>query len=700
MLQSSYTSSKKKALIVFLLFFVINFLNLRAAEAITDSQTPTITSPLTATANVGLLFNYQITVSADFYSFNAFGLPSGLTVDNITGQISGIPVSSGSSSITLMAYPSSGSGSVATATLVLAIRSSSPVITSAREISGIIGTVFNYQITATNSPTSFSATGLPAGLTVNTVTGLISGTPSVSAISNLSIAASNSEGSGTADVTLNISAPAPVTAPVITSPTTASGQVGIKFTYQITATNRPFRFSASAALPEGLLVDATSGFISGTPTTPGTYNFLIKANNNDGSGIANLTLIIKPSSLESTPVITSSTSAAGKLGVPFSYQITATNNPTSFEAELPLINSGLSIDQKTGIISGIPTIFGNLNIKISAAHEFGSNAGTADLSLSLSGNRQIPMVISPAAASGSAGKPFSYQIMATNNPTSFAANFHRPPSANNNGFSINAQTGLISGPASLNENISVDVQATNSAGTGTARIFFFVKDPEIPVVINSPAVAEAIAGESFSYEVTTSSNSTSMNAAGLPPGLSFTTIEKTDPTTRTKITSGLISGTPTTSGSFNIGLSASNFNNVGSIAEVKLLIFGEQAAAPLQDGTLVNDRGTIFIIENGLKRGFTSLSAFIKSGHKLSSVIEADTSNITVGEVISEAAQRHPRGTVVVSQGIVYFLGKDLRYPFPSEEVFLSWGNKFKDVVPANSADLAMPIGQVVSIKM
>ncbi len=416
-------SPKINITVIFLLLFAVTFLNLSAAEAVADSQTPTITSPLAATGRLGTSFNYQITVTSDFYSFNAFGLPAGLSVDNVTGIISGIPSLAGTSSINLMAYPSSGVGSIATASLVITISSSPPVITSAREISSTVGIAFTYQITASNSPTSFNATGLPAGLAVNTTTGLISGTPTTSGTSSLVIEANNSEGRGTATVTLTISPPASVSAPVITSPTTATGQVGIKFSYQITATNRPFRFSASAGLPDGLLVDATSGLISGTPTTPGTFNFLIKANNNDGSGIANLTLIISPSSLEATPVITSPTTAAGQLGVPFSYQIAATNNPTSFDAELP-VNSGLSIDQKTGAISGIPAIFGNLKVKISAAHEFGSNSGSADLVLSLSGNRQIPMITSPAAVSGSAGKPFSYQITATNNPTSFAADFH------------------------------------------------------------------------------------------------------------------------------------------------------------------------------------------------------------------------------------------------------------------------------------
>jgi len=81
-----------------------------------------------------------------------------------------------------------------------------PVVTSPTTASGTVGQSFSYQITANNSPTSFGATGLPAGLTVNTSTGLISGTPSSAGTSTVTISATNSAGTGTGTVTVTISA--------------------------------------------------------------------------------------------------------------------------------------------------------------------------------------------------------------------------------------------------------------------------------------------------------------------------------------------------------------------------------------------------------------------------------------------------------------------------------------------------------------
>ena len=64
------------------------------------------------------------------------------------------------------------------------------------------GNAYSYQITATNSPTSYGASGLPAGLSVNTATGLISGTPTVPGTYNVTISASNAGGTGSASMTI------------------------------------------------------------------------------------------------------------------------------------------------------------------------------------------------------------------------------------------------------------------------------------------------------------------------------------------------------------------------------------------------------------------------------------------------------------------------------------------------------------------
>lgn len=83
--------------------------------------------------------------------------------------------------------------------------SSAPVITSPLVSGGTASSPFSYTIQAANAPTAFAATGLPAGLTVNTTTGVISGTPSGAGTSNVSISATNSMGTTTATLVITIS---------------------------------------------------------------------------------------------------------------------------------------------------------------------------------------------------------------------------------------------------------------------------------------------------------------------------------------------------------------------------------------------------------------------------------------------------------------------------------------------------------------
>src|SRR6266496_4437693 len=108
-------------------------------------------------------------------------------------------------------------------------------------------------------------------------------------------------------------------APNINSPKTATGTVGVAFSYQITANNSPTSFSTTVVIP-GVSFSTTTGLFSGIPTTAGTYSGNITATNTSGSGSQTLTVTINP---PPAPSVTSSGTASGTFGVAFSYQITA-----------------------------------------------------------------------------------------------------------------------------------------------------------------------------------------------------------------------------------------------------------------------------------------------------------------------------------------------------------------------------------------
>jgi len=155
---------------------------------------------------------------------------------------------------------------------------------------GTVNVAFSYQMTANQAIPSggWGGTGLPPGLTGPSATGLISGIPTTAGTYTVHLTATNTNGTGTKDVTFTINLPSP---PSLNGNNNATGTVGVAFSYQISATNNPTSYNATG-LPPGLTVNATTGLISGIPTTVGTYSVTLSATNAGGTGTKGVTFKI------------------------------------------------------------------------------------------------------------------------------------------------------------------------------------------------------------------------------------------------------------------------------------------------------------------------------------------------------------------------------------------------------------------------
>jgi large repetitive protein len=258
-----------------------------------NTTAPVITSALAATATVGQTqpFSYTITSNQVGATFNATGLPNGLT---FTGgnMITGTPTDAGTSSIALTATNSNGL--TGTATLVLTVNPApTPVITSALTATATIGqpTPFNYTITSNPAGVTFTASPLPAGLSLTgaVISGIPTGNSGTSSIMLSATSSANQTGTATLVLTINpavvIPPPAPPTG--VTPTAISASQISLSWTASTTSgvTYSIFRSTTSGFTPSTAnQVPGASGLTATTFSDSGltaatTYFYIVEAIN-------------------------------------------------------------------------------------------------------------------------------------------------------------------------------------------------------------------------------------------------------------------------------------------------------------------------------------------------------------------------------------------------------------------------------------
>jgi len=116
------------------------------------------------------------------------------------------------------------------------------------------------------------------------------------------------------------------------------------------------------------------------------------------------------------------------------------------------------------------------------------------------------------------------------------------------------------------------------------------------------------------------------------------------------------------------------------------------AFVPPMDGSLINDKGTVYIITNGKRLGVSSDSVFRALGYSYRNVMPGDTSFMTTIGPVTSSLVAHPAGTLVNDNGTEYLNTCNGKLGIPTNEVFFSWGFSYAKDVIANTADRALSV--------
>ena len=415
------------------------------------------------------------------------------------------------------------------------------------------GTSYSAKLAASGgiAPYTWSVTSgaLPAGLTLVPTTGLIAGIPAAGSTASFTVQVSDSENpsasasSATLSITVN-------TAPLMINTASlpaATADVSYSAKLDVAGGIKPYTWSVTnGALPAGLSLNPATGVISGKPTAPGTAIFRVNVSDAENPSVSasqglNITVTVAPLAITTVSVLPGLTP-----GMPYSVKLAADGGLTPYtwsitQGSLP---AGLKLHAATGVISGTPTS-GSGSTSTAEVSDAQNPPATASATFSLSANTVT--VSSPGDQTTIAGTAVSLQIAASDSAAGQALTCSAtglPPL-----LSISS-SGQITGLA-VTGTFNVTVTATDGTGASGSATFTWTVNPGT-VTVTSPGNQTTIAGTAVSLQLAASDTAApsaqfDWAATGLPAGLSISN-------------SGLISGTPTTPGIYNVTVTTLGFS--------------------------------------------------------------------------------------------------------------------------------------------
>jgi hypothetical protein len=291
----------------------------------------------------------------------------------------------------------------------------------------------------------------------------------------------------------------PAIPPAFTSSPVLHAEDGQLYTYTITTTGTPAPTLTAPTLPGWL--NLNGNVLSGTPDNSHVgipQGVSLMATNSAGSVTQNFDITVHPfqPSPTSPPDITSTPVTTATVGDFYTYDITATGDPTP---TISVSNNPAWLTQTGNTLEGTPgagDVGTTGTITVTATNSEGTD--TQNFTIDVLPAPEAPEITSSAPTTALVGSSYSYQIVATGNP---APTF----SVSGNPGWLTLSGDLLSGTPGAGDagtTGTITVTATNSEGTDTESFTITVSSvPEAPAITSTPGT-EATVNDTYTYSVT------------------------------------------------------------------------------------------------------------------------------------------------------------------------------------------------------
>lgn len=338
----------------------------------------------------------------------------------------------------------------------------------------------------------------------------------------------------------------PATSPVLAIGTNdmPDATVGVSYSRTLTPVGGRPDYSwliESGSLPPALSL-AQTGSIAGTPTTAGTFNFVVRVTDGNGSSASKaLTLIVKPAA---PLTITAGQLPRGSVGTSYSQSIGASGGqtPYTWSIQSGTLPDGLTLNQ-TGIISGAPERPGTASFVLRLTDAVDASV-TATLSVTINPGTVVLAIETTSLPDGVVGEAYSQTLKSSGGspPYHWDIATGRVP----DGLSF-SDAGVISGTPITPGEVAFQARVTDQSGQViTVSLSIDINPPPQLTVLSPSALPVAAVGVPYRYELKATAGTApytwikkkKKKFGALPDGLSVSS-------------EGVISGTPTTQGVSN-----------------------------------------------------------------------------------------------------------------------------------------------------